>query len=78
MRVGTSIFLIALGAIFKFAIHVHSRGFSLSTAGVILMIVGVIGLVLTLSFWNRRTVTREEQPGEIVEERRVYEKQPPF
>ena len=41
MTLGTSLFLIAVGAILRFAVHVHTKGFNLHTVGVILMIVGV-------------------------------------
>jgi sulfite exporter TauE/SafE len=52
MGVGTSIFLIAVGAILDFAIDVQTSGFNLHTIGVILMVVGAIGLVFSLIFWN--------------------------
>ena len=53
MGVGTSIFLIAVGAILDFAITVqNTRGINLHSIGVILMIVGAIGLVFSLFFWN--------------------------
>jgi hypothetical protein len=50
MGIGTSILLIAVGAVMRFAISVHSSGFSIHTAGVILMIVGIVGLLLSV-FW---------------------------
>ena len=59
MGIGVSIFLIAVGAILKFAVKVHTTGFNLGTVGVILMIVGAIGLVMsTLIFgtWRNRNV----------------------
>lgn len=43
-----SLFLVALGAILYFAVSVEAEGFSINTIGLILMIVGVVGLVLTL------------------------------
>ncbi|MDX1469661.1 MAG: DUF6458 family protein [Acidimicrobiia bacterium] len=43
-----SLFLVALGAILYFAVNVEAEGFSIDTIGLILMIVGVVGLVLTL------------------------------
>jgi hypothetical protein len=52
MGLGTSIFLIAVGAILNFAVSVQTRGFNLHTIGAILMIVGAIGLVLSLVFWS--------------------------
>ncbi len=48
MGIGTSVFLIALGAILKFAVTATVSGIELSTVGVILMVVGVIGLVFSL------------------------------
>ena len=49
MRIGASLALIALGAILAFAINVNnSHGFNVNTAGVILMIVGALGLLVTL------------------------------
>jgi hypothetical protein len=52
MGFGTSIFLIAIGAILDFAVKVQTTGFNLNTIGLILMIVGAIGLVLSLIFWS--------------------------
>jgi hypothetical protein len=54
---GTSLLLIAVGAILRFAVTVTTSGFNIHTVGVILMIVGVVGLILSLlymSMWNRR------------------------
>jgi len=58
MGVGTSIFLIAVGAILRFAVTADISGIELSTVGVILMVVGVIGLVLSIlamTLWADRT-----------------------
>jgi hypothetical protein len=52
MGIGTSIFLIAVGAILDFAVKVNTPGFNLNTIGVILMIVGAIGVLLSLVFWS--------------------------
>jgi hypothetical protein len=46
MTIGTSLFIIAVGAILKYAVTVHVSGFDLHTAGLVLMIVGILGLVL--------------------------------
>jgi len=48
MRIGTSIFLIAVGAIMRYAVTAHTKGFSVHTAGTILMVVGIVGLVISL------------------------------
>jgi Domain of unknown function (DUF6458) len=73
MTYGTSIFLIAVGAILKFAVHAHLSGVSLATIGVILMVVGVVGLILSF-FWitawrdRRRDVVVDDRP--VVDDRR--------
>ncbi len=63
MPLGTSIFLIALGAILRYAVTASTSGISLPTIGLILMIVGIVGIILSL-FWMlswspRRGVGRE-------------------
>jgi Flp pilus assembly protein protease CpaA len=45
---GFSLFTIAFGAILRFAVTAHVAGVKLSTVGLILMVVGVIGLVVSL------------------------------
>lgn len=72
MTIGVSIFLIAIGAILTFATDVTVSGLNLDVVGVILMLVGILGLVLTLVIWGpRRRAGRVVPGGEIVEERRV-------
>jgi len=52
-----SIFLIALGAILRYAVTITISGVELQTVGLILMIVGIIGLVITLFvLFSRRDV----------------------
>jgi hypothetical protein len=46
--IGGSLFLIALGAILYWAVSVEGEGFDVNMIGLILLIVGIIGLVLTL------------------------------
>ena len=50
MTIGTSIFLIAVGAILRYATNLHVKGVNLDEAGLILMIVGVIALVLSILY----------------------------
>ena len=50
MPLGTSIFLIAAGAILRYAVTVHISGVSRPTLGLILMIVGVAGALLSLLY----------------------------
>lgn len=57
MRIGSSLVLIALGAILKFAVSASVSGISLATVGVVLMVVGIVGLVISMVMANtaRRT-----------------------
>jgi hypothetical protein len=58
MRLGTSIVLIAVGAILRFAVHVTAKGFSIHTIGLILMLLGILGLILSvlwMTIWTNRT-----------------------
>ncbi len=57
MRIGGSLFLIAIGAILKFAITDQVNGVNLGMIGIILMIVGAIGLVITVSWMSTRKRT---------------------
>lgn len=69
---GTSIFLIAVGAILRYAVTATVSGISLTTVGLILMIVGIVGLVLSLLYlfaWSPR------RQGRVVE-RDPYEEPP--
>jgi hypothetical protein len=49
MGIGTSIFLIAVGAILRYAVTATVSGIELQTVGLILMIVGIVGLVISLA-----------------------------
>ena len=48
MGIGTSIVLIAVGAILKYAVTASVSGVKLETVGVILMVAGAIGLIVSL------------------------------
>jgi hypothetical protein len=70
MGIGVSLILIAAGAILTWAVHATVSGLDINTIGVILMIVGAIGLILSMMFWSswggvggrRRTTYVEEGP----------------
>jgi hypothetical protein len=68
--IGVGLFLIALGAILSFALGDDTLGsLNLDTVGIILMIVGAVGLLLSLLFWSSvapfrredRTVVRDRE-----------------
>ncbi len=53
MGIGTGLFLVAVGAILRWAVTVQSsNGFNWHTVGIILMIVGGVGILLSLMFWE--------------------------
>ena len=52
MGIGVSLILIAVGAILAFAVHVTSHGFNLHTIGIILLVVGAVGALLSMIFWS--------------------------
>jgi hypothetical protein len=73
MGFGTSLVLLAIGAILDFAVQVNTPGFNVHTVGVVLMVVGVLGILVSLVFWNswggfghrpgtRRRVVEEDIP----------------
>lgn len=69
MTIGASIALIAVGAILKYAVNASVQGIEIATVGLILMIAGIIGLVISLiMFANESRGGR----GDVVERRRVY------
>ena len=53
MRIGSSLFVIAIGAILYFAVTATFVGIDIQVVGLILMVIGVIGFVLALVFNNR-------------------------
>jgi hypothetical protein len=64
MRIGASLFLIAIGAILKFAVTKGINGVDVGAVGVILMIVGAIGLLITIALMTtRRRTDVVHQPG---------------
>jgi hypothetical protein len=78
MNIGVSVFLITLGAILAFAVHVSTSGFDVNTVGVILLVVGGIWLLLSLILLaNRRTAAGAlRRSNALVEERRIYDEPP--
>jgi hypothetical protein len=52
MGIGTSLLLFAVGAIMRYAVSVTADGFDIHMIGVILMIVGAVGAVLSMVFWS--------------------------
>jgi hypothetical protein len=70
MYIGTSIFLIAVGAILAFAVTATVAGIEIETAGIILMVVGGLGLVISLfqeAIWSDRRRRGDPADAPVVE-----------
>jgi hypothetical protein len=75
MPLGTSIFLIAVGAILRYAVTASVSGIDITTVGLILIIVGIIGLVLSI-FYMLAWSPRRRVGNERVVERDPYREPP--
>jgi nitrate reductase gamma subunit len=62
MEIGSALFLIAVGAILRYAVTVKLSGFNIQLAGLILVIVGVVGLIIAI---YRRLVRRPVRRGDL-------------
>ena len=51
MGIVTSMIMIAVGAIMRFAVTAQGHGFNVHTTGVVLMVVGILGALLSIGFW---------------------------
>jgi hypothetical protein len=78
MSLGVSLFLLVVGAILTFAVNVSTSGFDINAVGIILMIAGALGLLLTVMFWSsfspwrrRHIDTVYDRGDRVVEERRI-------
>jgi hypothetical protein len=74
MTIGAAILLIAVGAILKWAVTAHVSGFDIQTAGTVIFVVGLLGLVLAVmyTFWWS---SRERYPA--YDEETVVRRRPP-
>lgn len=72
MGIGGSIFLLALGAILAFAVNADISGLDINVVGYVLMLAGLVGLIITVWYWNsrRRTTVVRERP--VVRTEPVY------
>jgi hypothetical protein len=78
MGVSVSLLLIAAGAILTWAISAETSGVDINTVGVILMVVGAAGLLLSLVFWSswggfgtHRKAVESGPGGTVVREERI-------
>ena len=79
MTIAAGILLIAVGAILRFATNFHVQGIDMDTVGLILMIAGAAGLVLSFLqdvLWTDRVRRRELVAEPAVRRERVVERRP--
>lgn len=69
MGVAVSILVIAAGAILAWGVTAESKDFDVNAIGVILLVVGILGLVISMIYWQswggfrgRRTTYVEGEP----------------
>ena len=67
---GGAIFVMAIGAILKFAVTGHLSGISIATIGVILLLAGLVWLILAIAF---DLSARRRAAAPVVERERVVE-----
>jgi hypothetical protein len=70
MGIGVSVFLLAIGAILTFAVEASVSGLDINVVGIILMIAGAIGLLLTMLVFGRRDTVGSDTV--VTRERDVY------
>jgi hypothetical protein len=72
MGIGVSVFLLALGAILTFAVNASVQGLDINVVGIILMVAGAIGLLMTLLVFGRRDRGAVADEQVVTRERDVY------
>ena len=72
MGIGVSIFLLAIGAILTFAVNASIGAIDINVVGIILMICGALGLLLTMLVFGRRDNAVVGEERVVTRERDVY------
>jgi fluoride ion exporter CrcB/FEX len=73
VTLGTSLVLAAIGAVLRWAVTAHVNGFNIQTAGLVVFIIGLVGVVLSLFYmlwWAER-----DRP---VRDARYTQQHPPY
>ena len=70
MGIGVSLVLIAAGAVMAFAVHVNGHGFNIHTIGIILLVVGALGALLSMMFWSSWGGVGGSRSETVINERR--------
>jgi small-conductance mechanosensitive channel len=69
MNIGFSLFLVAVGAVLAWAVSAEVAGIDIKIVGVILMIVGLVGVALSLLFWS--SIAPFARRSEVIDDRPV-------
>lgn len=80
MSIGSSLAVVAIGAILSFATHMRTHGFSVIAVGVVLMVVGIAGMLMQIAALHKQrmlTAARATQVPRSVVVRRPYRRWPP-
>ncbi len=88
MSTGTCIALIAIGAILRFAVTAkHTHGVNVHVVGVIVLLAGVLGLLLSLLVWSPLNPNRRRNgqpagydnrpPPPVAQNYRTFRDEPP-
>ena len=73
MTAAGAIFVIAVGAILRYATNIHVQGVNLDTVGLILMIAGLAGLLIGVWQWAALSRRRGREDDVAVERREARE-----
>jgi nitrogen fixation-related uncharacterized protein len=73
VTIGTSIVLVAIGAILKWAVSARVNGFNIQTAGTVVFVVGLVGLALSIMYTFWWSASRRE----VYDDTRVVRRPPP-
>lgn len=69
MGIGISLFLLAVGAVLAFAVDYQVSGVDIEAVGAILMVVGAVGLLLSLLLWSSVLPFREREVERVYRDR---------
>ena len=65
MYIGSALFLIAVGAVLRWAVSWHASGFNVQLTGLIIFLVGILGLAITLILWVTRRSPRGTRRDDV-------------
>ena len=73
MTIGSSIVLLAVGAILKWAVTAHVKGIDIQTAGTVLFVLGIVGLILAVAYTFRGSFSRRDGIPPSEQDTRYYQ-----